>query len=224
VDIVLVSATPGTETEFINNTPLGYTMIREELDWYEVEIICGNKDGLPKVYNRIIKKCIEDPFRSQRNTMLVFLHDDLSIQDTSWKDKLESSDFDIIGLAGTQAIPQRSPILWNNTPSQYWSGAVAHTDGKDIWMTTYGNFRKQCAIVDGCFIAVKLQKIIEAGIRFDERFDFHFYDIDFCLQCREAGLSIGTEPIWCVHSGLGIWDTPEWHRNEKLFLEKWRQK
>jgi hypothetical protein len=58
-------------------------------------------------------------------------------------------------------------------------------------------------------------------VRFDEQFDFHFYDLDFCLTAREAGLTIGTEAVWVIHEGLGEWDVPEWHANEERFMKKW---
>jgi len=56
--------------------------------------------------------------------------------------------------------------------------------------------------LDGqCLILNK--KAREAGLRFDEQFDWHFYDGDLCFSARRMGLSVGTAPILATHGSMG---------------------
>jgi hypothetical protein len=216
MEIILVSATPCKREEFIN-MPLNDCAVMFPNSYIYHE----NQRGLPSVYNEAIESNLNG------DDIIIFAHHDVAIEDFRLYNKVIGSQFDIIGLAGTSQKPSLydKPILWNKTPQRCFSGAVAHTKDDQIWMTAFGPFRRNCVIIDGLFIAVKLQKLIEAGIRFDERFDFHFYDLDFCYQCHEAGLSIGTEPIWVVHSGLGdSFRSESFERNQTLFIEKWRKR
>jgi hypothetical protein len=194
--------------------------------------VCAkNKLGLPEIYNRAIDVYAEG-LELDPEKILVFIHHDVQVDDINLPAKLMQSKFDIIGLAGAVRLYRQSPILWhhipasaNDTPKQNWSGAVAHRgQNGDVWQTPFGIFGKSCEVIDGLFIAVKLKRLIETGVRFDEQFDFHFYDLDFCLSARKAGLSIGTEPIWVIHEGLGEWDVPSWHENEERFVKKWGAK
>jgi GT2 family glycosyltransferase len=61
----------------------------------------------------------------------------------------------------------------------------------------------------------------EHNVRFDPRFDFHFYDLDFCRTARQKGLRLGTWPICVTHQGKGAFGTPEWRRNHQAYLTKW---
>lgn len=187
-----------------------------------LNIVFNNRESLGKVYNNQIER-----LKHKTEDIVVFVHDDVIIEDINLLEKLEQSSFDIIGLAGTEILYFDPPILWHRcpyTPTSNLSGAVAHTDGKQIWQSSFGPFRKYCQVIDGLFIAVKLKRLIKAGVRFDEQFDFHFYDLDFCLTARVTGLFIGTEPIWVVHRGLGEWDKPEWYANQERFIKKWKPK
>jgi len=78
-------------------------------------------------------------------------------------------------------------------------------------------------ILDGLFLAFNPKKISEAGVRFDETCPakFHFYDIDFSLQCNKAKLKLGTAEIEVVHSSPGLKSfTDEWLAGQKWFLDK----
>lgn len=178
--------------------------------------IFANRLGLGIVYNRALKL-----YESVPNAILVFVHDDVTIEDANILRKLEESEYDVIGLAGATELDMTPPVLWHKNHPPQKSGAVAHTDGRDIWMASYGTFRKSCAVLDGLFLAVRLEAVVKAGIRFDEQFDFHFYDLDFTLQCSKAGLKVGTEPIWVVHAGLGEFNNDGWMANQSRFLAKW---
>ena len=78
-------------------------------------------------------------------------------------------------------------------------------------------------MIDGLFIAVKGEVFENTPIRFDPQFDFHFYDLDLCLQAYQQKLIVGTYPIWVTHHSIGDWRQDEkWHNKEKDFLNKWK--
>jgi len=41
------------------------------------------------------------------------------------------------------------------------------------------------------------------NLGFDERFGFHFYDLDLCRQAEQRGIRTGTWPISVVHESGG---------------------
>ncbi len=56
-------------------------------------------------------------------------------------------------------------------------------------------------MLDGLFLAVSMQTLISAkDLRFDEQFDFHFYDLDFCRSAGKKEVSMGTWPISVTHA------------------------
>jgi hypothetical protein len=71
---------------------------------------------------------------------------------------------------------------------------------------------------------VNVEKTVEARVSFDNKFDFHFYDLDFCLSCTKNSLRIGTWPIWVVHYGKGAYGSPEWEEEATVFRQKWAGK
>lgn len=183
----------------------------------------NNTTGLPTLYNKELERS------DNKDKILVFAHDDLFIQDGFLHEKLNEAmeQFDIIGLAGIKApIEIKSPAAWHlmGKPEQY-SGAVAHykpNDAVNQWMTSFGPTPERVILIDGVFIAVNVEKVLNAGVRFDEDFAFHHYDLPFCLAANQKKLKIGTWPIYTTHRGLGTsMLTPEWKESEKEFLEKY---
>jgi hypothetical protein len=229
--IHFICATPWDAGEFMRRSTLyQYVDMLDRLRRGTVQshVFHENTKGLGAVYNGAIDFFAQE-IETDPGKILVFLHHDVQVDDINLPAKLMQSKFDIIGLAGAVQLHRVSPILWHHipahsgdTPQKNWSGAVAHRGPNgDVWQTPFGIFGKSCEVIDGLFIAVKLKRLIETGVRFDEQFDFHFYDLDFCLTAREAGLTIGTEAVWVIHEGLGEWDVPEWHANEERFMKKW---
>ena len=60
-------------------------------------------------------------------------------------------------------------------------------------------------------------------MRFDERFPFHFYDLDFCRSARANGLRLGTWPITLTHQSGGRFGIPEWRKAYADYLNKWHE-
>lgn len=58
-------------------------------------------------------------------------------------------------------------------------------------------------------------------MRFDERFMFDFYDLDFCRSVERAGLRMGTWPIAITHTSVGQSGSPAWRGSLQTYREKW---
>jgi hypothetical protein len=230
--IKLVSATQVQKTMFWTATYLGRSLRRfPESLRPPLQVACNNTGpaarGLSEVFNQALDAC--DP-----GTDLVFLHDDVYLND--WFLTLHVAEalrhFDIVGLAGS-ANPDLSQPSWglcfdaelNPTgwqPELRKSGAVNHFDYTCPDVTVYGPTPMPCMLLDGLFLAVRTQVVKEAGLRFDERFRFHCYDLDFCRSALQRRLRIGTWPIAVTHDSGGAFGSASFKEGARAYLDKWR--
>jgi tetratricopeptide (TPR) repeat protein len=215
--IRIISASRHDENYFWRKSALGYCLggVNSSDRPTEAKIYYNNAKSLPSCYNEAAK------INDLEQEILVFMHDDVLVIDPFWIEKIVSGleRFDIIGLAGNvRRVPRQCSwafIDGNKTwddPS-YLSGMV----GFDF----YGQTGRQCKLLDGIMLAVKKSTLIENDIRFDERFDFHFYDLDFCRQAEGKQVSMGTIRLDAVHQSAGAFDSPLWVKNYEAYLRKW---
>jgi len=73
----------------------------------------------------------------------------------------------------------------------------------------------------GVLMAVQSQTLIDNDLYFDEQFDFHFYDLDFCRQAEVKNIELGTWDIAFTHGSKGNCGTDSWRRGYSKYLEKW---
>ena len=220
-NIVIVSCTQKSESEF-KKTPLGQSL-EKVMNTASLPITTcifySNTEGLCKQYNKAIRAHTKDDEKS----IMVFIHDDVFIEDSYFTEKLVMylKRYHIVGVAGSMKWALRHPTVWHNVKCE-WSGTVPHKlDGKYI-VTKYGEYLQKCVVMDGMFLAVKTETFKKTNLRFDERLLFHHYDIDFCLTAKKLGLKQTTIPLWLVHCSEGRWqDDPVWHQSEKVMLKKW---
>lgn len=197
-------------------------------------------EGLSSFYNRVISNTAD-------GTNLLFVHDDVFIHDVFVKARLQEAfrRFDIVGLAGSRrsSLEEPSwglrfdpdtlePIGWQPPPI-HLSGAVAHPVGSpktpptagppEYLMGIYGTVPDFCTLLDGLFIGVHTRKLARTSVRFDERFKFHHYDLDFCRQATDAGLFLGTWPIFVTHGSGGNFMSDDFKRSARLYLDKWQR-
>jgi hypothetical protein len=163
-------------------------------------VLYENKEGLPKVYN----KFISDKFSNKK---VIFVHDDVLIEDLFWEEKLDLGfeKYNVVGLAGSKKCNLDSPVsAWHiMSEKQDYLGEVSHSKDKITWTTVFGPTNSRALILDGLFIAVDVQKMLETNTKFDERFDFHHYDITFCLNANKNKVKMGVIPLKATHFGLG---------------------
>jgi Glycosyltransferase like family len=164
--------------------------------------VYNNTVSIAKIYNSYIESY------KNKDCILVLAHDDVLITDKNWINKVKQGleKYDIIGLAGGSNAAIRQPCLWHlMCPRETHSGTVGHTIDNKIFKTHFGK-PGRVLLLDGLFLAFNPKKIFEAGVKFDESCasKFHFYDIDFSLQCNKAKLKLGTFNIDVVHASPGL--------------------
>lgn len=210
---------------FWNESALGLSMRRIGSDerLASAHIAYENRRGLPHIYNeRIAAEGGDD--------ILVLIHDDVWIDDYFLADRiLEGMErYDVLGVAGT---PRRLPGQYGFPildPASValgktnLSGAIAHGTSPFAPVTRLGDVPAACEFLDGVFLAVRKSVLRSRGVQFDARFDFHFYDVDFCRTARLHGVRMGTWPITLTHqSAGGGYDSPGWKANLGKYLQKW---
>jgi GT2 family glycosyltransferase len=220
--IEIVAATRLQWWTFESEALLYATMKRLSFDKrIEFRIAAGNSRGLPIIYN-------ERLLEAKDGDILVFTHDDVWIDDVFLADRLNDAlaRFDVIGVAGTrkQGFRQKGWAIdenGNTLAADLLSGMVPHGEPSDPTYFYFGPSPAACELMDGVFLAARKDTLIEAGVSFDTRFDFHFYDLDFCRTARAKGLKLGTWPIAITHGSLGNFFSPRWEQMLALYREKW---
>jgi GT2 family glycosyltransferase len=223
--IEIVSATRMSEREFWTTSALGLSLQRLGRDGrIEPHIAFSNRRGLPTVYNARIAA-------AQADHVLAFVHDDVWLEDMFFVDRVHEGlrAFDLIGVAGTRRRLPGQPS-WAFVDSRFtpedkaWlSGTVAHGRNPCGPISYFGSVPAECELLDGLFLAAKAGTLRDRGVAFDDRFDFHFYDLDLCRSARQQGLRIGTWPICMTHQSTGGFNTPAWHGKYADYIGKWQQ-
>jgi GT2 family glycosyltransferase len=241
----LVSATRQSESGFWRHTLLGKSLrampdeLRPELA-LRFDNVGELRVGLPTIYNRAIEA-------APRGTVLLFVHDDVYLHDAFLQARLSEAieHADIVGLAGSRGVPKDALSWalgftdelactgWHQGPSVRLAGAVSHTNvGTGLLgpgappiasRFCYGRLQAEVDWLDGLFLAAPANTLRASSVRFDERFDFHLYDTDFCRQARAQNFVLSTYPILVSHGSGGNYDSPEWKAAARLYRQKWSE-
>jgi len=176
----------------------------------------GSK-GLSEIYNQAVKLF-------PKEEEYLFVHHDVEMQTDDWYDKIvdmKECGCDIIGVAGTSNFDLNDGRWWfqNGIPQfNDCHGKVIHTDDVKSWETNFGpSPAENLDVVDGLFLFVT-KNIFDAGIKFDERFKFHFYDVSFCIRAKKMGFKIGVADVLVKHLSIGEMDSL-YEESRKLFLQ-----
>jgi hypothetical protein len=216
-DLFIVSCTRGRKED----TDLYPSLCKLGIDRYL--FIESNVKGLSCCYNSILNE------RSGRDEIVIFVHDDVTIGDLFFQEKILSAfrihGYAVGGLAGTSDFtinPDLQATMWFQQPYDACSGAVEHriSDGDSTLMFVAGLTPKRCVVLDGLLLAVDLKQI--GPVRFDEQFAFHFYDLDFCLTVHRAGLVMGTMNVYVTHRSVGNYQSQEYKEMQSSFRKKWK--
>jgi len=180
-------------------------------------IFYNNQDGGPSPsYNQFLTE-------QYRNEYLVFLHDDVFIDDY-WIDVRINEAlavYDVVGLTGlSYTLPIKDPIWDGTAPWDCGTVAQGTPENNHFWRLRNRSPYRVYAL-DGLCIAVNTAKILDAGIRWDPQFTRDYYDLDFCCQCNEKGLTLGVWPLALTHSGKGSGKGPQWYQLQEAFKKKW---
>jgi GT2 family glycosyltransferase len=219
----LICATRLTSHDFWTRSALGLSLQRISHDHrLKPRIAFENHRGLPSVYNERIDAADAEP-------ILAFIHDDVWLDDHFFFEHVSAAvnAVDIIGVAGNRRRVPGQPSWAFPTPSFEWdaaehlSGTVCHGQQAFGKVAHFGPVPASCELLDGVLLATRRDLLRERQVRFDERFDFHFYDMDFCRSARQAGLWLATWPIAITHQSSGRAGSPGWRENYDKYLAKW---
>ncbi len=224
--VLVVCATRHDERGFWQHSALGRSLaLWRFLPDVAIQLSCSNAQSLAAVYNRPLR----DP--AQTADIMVFVHDDVWLADPAWltKTRVALRRFDLVGVAGNTRRTRGQPawlfraltaegFIWDHP---HLSGQIQHGPGPAGQTTVFGPSPARCELLDGVFLAVDVRHARRSRLSFDERFRFHFYDMDFCRQARARGLSLGTWPIDLTHQSSGAFGSPEWQRMLEVYRRKW---
>ncbi len=230
--IRLVCATRLSTEEFFASSALGRSLPHYRTfprgQPIELRLFAANSAPLATAYNRAIEEAASDP------AILVFLHDDVYLNDFYWaRHLLEGlNTFHVVGLAGNR---RRAPgqASWMFLDGAFrrdhdanLSGVLGHGDGFPnlIELSVYGPPGQEVKLLDGVFLAARSADLIKSGVRFDPRFAFHFYDLDFCRQAENCGLRMGTWAISVIHASPGRLGIDVWRSAYSVYLEKYGER
>lgn len=227
--IRLVCATRLSVDQFFATAPLGRSLPfyqtfppRQRI---ELRLFKENIQGLPSVYNLAIEEARVDP------AILVFIHDDVYLTDYYWAEHLHDGlkSFDIVGLAGNRRrVPGQASWMYldgqfQRDHDENLSGVIGHGESfpnlKEL--SVYGPPCQPVKLLDGVMLAVRSQVLIETDLRFDSRFTFHFYDLDFCREAERRGIRMGTWAISIVHTSAGKLGGKVWRAAYQEYLRKY---
>ena len=219
----IICATRGDQQAFAQESMLGRSLARLSFnESITATVHCRNRDGLPEPYNREITP-------ASAGTILVFTHDDVWIDDFFLQERLDEAlaVYDVVGLAGNRVLHPRHQGWAFPDGSPHWdvpenmSGAVAHLYDGIPRVTRFGPTRRAVVLLDGVLLAVKADSLLRTGVRFDPRFRFQFYDLDFCRTASAAGLRLGTWPIAVTHASTGRFGAGDWAASLAAYRAKW---
>jgi tetratricopeptide (TPR) repeat protein len=227
--IRFVTATRLSHEDFFATTPLGRSLpvyrTFPKRQVIELRLFANNQEGLSTIYNTAIEESKADP------AILIFIHDDVYLSDYYWAEHLQEAltHFDLVGLAGNRRrVPRQASWMYLDdqfTRDNYdnLSGVLGHGDPFPNLrqLSVYGEPGQEVKLLDGVMLAVRSQSLIERDLKFDSRFRFHFYDMDFCRQAEMKGVRMGTWAISVVHASAGALGIEPWRAAYGDYLAKY---
>jgi len=222
--IRFVVATRVSETEFFTNTATGRTLKMIQTSEMELCLFPNNRESLSTIYNQVIRQSLSEQI------VLVFAHDDLHFMDYYTCSRIMEglSKFGVLGIAGNRRRLPRQPS-WNFIDASHtWdspenlSGVVGHGNSFPPGnISVFGPPRQKVALLDGLLLACDSRTCLTNNLFFDERFAFHFYDVDFCRHAEMKGVSCGTWDLSVIHESSGGFYNDAWRNAYQQYLEKW---
>ena len=216
--IKIYSATKGKKEDTVL-----YKSLMVDYNDTEVHYEENNTKSLQSLYNEFLGDA-----RRNNIDIAVFVHDDVHINCRDLFDRLEDSAqrYTVFGLAGAASAKIKTPALWHlMSEREDHRGCVAHGSPEQYYYTSFGSIPSRCLLIDGVFIGINI-KDLPTGVEFDESYPskFHYYDLDFCLECNKKGVIMGVVDIPIIHSSPGLTNpNQEYYRGQEYFINKWKK-
>ena len=183
----------------------------------------NNTKSLQECYNSFLRDA-----RSNNIDIAVFIHDDVIINTGDLRTRLvdASEKFSVFGLAGATTCKVGIPALWHlMSERKDQRGCVAHGTNEKYHYTSFGYIPSRCLLIDGVFIGININDL-PLEVKFDETYPskFHYYDLDFCLECNKNDVIMGIVDIPIIHSSPGLTNpNEEFYKGQEYFIKKWKK-
>ena len=170
------------------------------IDYYDIPTLYkeNNTQSLQKTYNEFLDDAYDNDV-----DIACFIHDDVFV-----------------------SCKVKEPALWHlMSGREDHRGNVAHGDQTSYSYTSFGPLPSRALVLDGVFLGININKFNKKA-RFDETYpsQFHYYDIDFCLECNKNGIIMGVVDIPIIHSSPGLTDpNKQFYEGQKYFINKWKK-
>jgi len=223
--IRFVVATRASAASFHQKTLTGQSLNIFKVPFLELKLYPDNSEGLSNIYNKEIALAANDP------AILVFAHDDLLFLGYYWVNDIFNAmqAFDVVGITGNKRrLPHQSSWVFKDPERQVedlenLSGVVGHgASYPPQQFNIYGQPGQEVKLLDGMLLMADSEVMHRHALTFDERFKFHFYDMDLCRQAEVKGLKMGTWPISLVHQSGGNYQSEAWKIGYQAYLDKWK--
>jgi len=133
---------------------------------------------------------------------IMFVHSDVDLISNTWLEDVEKilDSISNLGVAGVAGVAEKV----GNYKTR-GRNIIKHKDPPVIW--DLGNPIQKPELVqtlDGCLMIIP--KSVFHILRFDEEIcdDWHLYDVDYCLSCKEIGLDVYAIPAFIYHKSVGL--------------------
>jgi GT2 family glycosyltransferase len=222
--VQFIVATRASLEDFYLKTATGKSLALYQSSDLSVHVFPENGASLSTIYNSAIERFANE------QCILVFAHDDIHITDFYWMHSVFNGlqHFGVVGCAGNVSrVPFQPSWGFKNLDFEWdfpqnLSGIVGQgVQFPPRELSIFGPPYRQVKLLDGLFLAAFSDTLKKSNLRFDERFDFHFYDMDFCRQAELLGVSMGTIPLSLVHESGGGYSSESWMQAYKKYIEKW---
>ena len=161
--------------------------------------------ALPMVFNLMVGEHLDE------DVWFAFCHQDFIINE-KLESRLKGKDVEeIYGPIG--ARPSENRLL----------GMITQADGTKLGSELEDNTPVQT--LDEICIIINAEAF-RRGLRFDERFRFHFYGSDFCMQASLMGFNVLAMPLECQHKSrtlVGDIASLEYLSSKKMFADRWKK-
>ncbi len=161
-------------------------------------------EPLPKFYNETVRNHLAE------DTWFIFCHQDFIFREDLALRLKEKDTESVYGPIG------------GRLGLEYSLGQIIQTNNEPIGTPLIKDALVQTLDAQ-CLIAHS--SVFRQGLWFDERFRFHFYDADFCMQAYIKGFDVLATQINCQHKSRtlkGDINSPEYLASLADFKEKWK--
>jgi len=137
---------------------------------------------------------------------IMFVHQDVDLCSDSWLLDAEKilDGIGKFGVAGVAGMSEKGRNL-----KERGRNIITNHEDHRVW--DFGNPIERPEIVqtlDGCLLITTAY--VFNLLKFDEQIcgDWHLYDVDYCLSCKELGYEVYAIPLSIYHRSAGPWHHP----------------